>query len=353
MLMAVMMATKIVAPNIWGWIADHSGARVRIIRVGTLCAMLSYSLLLVVTGYWWMMVVLAFFSFFWNAALPQFEATTMTHLGDGTHHYSKIRVWGSIGFIVSVLALAPLFERVSIRWLPVIVLILLICLWVNTLTVNEGHREQHTKDHVPLIQVLVRPPVLCLLLVCFLAQASHGPYYAFFSIYLETHGYARDMIGLLWALGVVAEVLVFLVMHRWLVSYGVRNLLLVALAVTAVRWLLIATEVQSLPILVVAQLMHAASFGLLHACAIQFVHRFFPGRLQGRGQALYSSLSFGLGGATGSLLSGYVWSVLGPQWIYYMGALLASIGLVVAWKGVRLAPSVQSLKERQSLEGLS
>lgn len=333
-LMAVVMATKIIAPNIWGWIADRFGKRLRIIRIATFLSAASFAFLVGVSDYWWIMLVLALFSFFWNAALPQFEATTLNHLGEGTHHYSKIRVWGSIGFIVAVLAFAPVFDRFGIHLLPITLVLLLAAIWFNTLLVSEHQGNTPQLEHVRLGGVIMRPEVLALLATCFFAQASHGPYYTFFSIYLEDHGYSRQVIGGLWALGVIAEVLIFLLMHRWLPRFGAGKLLVAALMITVVRWLLIATQVR-VPVLVIAQTMHAASFGVFHASAIHLTYQFFPGRLQGRGQALYSSLSFGLGGAVGSIASGYVWTDLGAQWAYLMAAAAAAIALLVAWGGLR------------------
>ena len=203
--MAVMMVTKVVAPNVWGWIADHTGQRMAIIRFAMLLSVLGFSCVLVVTSYWWMIAVIGVYSFFWNAALPQFEATTMSRLGADAHRYSRIRVWGSVGFIVSVVGLAPIFENFGIHWLPAVVLGLLVCIWVNTLAVGEPESLQPHAYPSPLRGVLLRTDVMALLLACFLAQASHGPYYTFFSIYLQANGYGSETIGLLWALGVVAE----------------------------------------------------------------------------------------------------------------------------------------------------
>lgn len=334
-LMAIIMVTKIIGPNLWGWVADHSGKRIHIIRMTALLAALAYAALLWVVDYWWMMLVLAVYSFFWNTTLPLFEATTMNHLGTRIQHYSKIRLWGSIGFIVTAMGLAPVLDRYGVRLLPSIVLVLLLCMWVDTLIVRDREAVHQAQVPLRLLPTLKQPVVLALLLSCLLAQASHGPYYTFFSIYLEDHGYSRTLIGVLWTVGVVAEIMVFLLMHRLLPRYGARHLLLSALLITVLRWLIIASQPQYLPVLLVAQLMHAASFGILHASAIHMIHRLFPGRLQGRGQALYSSLSFGLGGAIGSLLSGYVWTELGPSWIYYMAAIMAGFGFMVAWWGVR------------------
>jgi PPP family 3-phenylpropionic acid transporter len=182
---------------------------------------------------------------------------------------------------------------------------------------------------------LRQPVVLSLFAVCFLIQASHGPYYGFFSIYLEDQGLSRTVIGGLWALGVVAEVLVFLLMHRLLPRFGARRLMLATLALTVLRWLLIGWGVSSMVALVVAQCLHAFSFGLYHAVAIFLINRFFRGRVQGRGQALYSSLSFGAGGSLGALLGGQAWGSLGPQFTFTAAALVAAVGWVIAWLGLR------------------
>jgi PPP family 3-phenylpropionic acid transporter len=214
-------------------------------------------------------------------------------------------------------------------------LVLLACIWVASLIVPERAAGHLRLDHEPLRNILRRPVVVALLVVCFLMQASHGPYYTFFSIFLEDQGYSRTVIGQLWALGVIAEIVVFLFMYRLLPRYGVRNLLLASLALTTLRWLLIAWFVEDVPIVVLAQTFHAASFGIYHAVAISLIHRFFTGRHQGKGQALYSSLSFGAGGAIGSLYSGYTWGSIGPSFTYTLAAVLSAVAFMVAWAALR------------------
>jgi PPP family 3-phenylpropionic acid transporter len=191
--------------------------------------------------------------------------------------------------------------------------------------------------HVSLLKVLLRPEVAALLLVCFLMQASHGPYYTFYTIYMEGHGYSRAFIGQLWALGVLAEVGVFLIMHRWVKYFGLRTLLLTSLGLTVLRWTLISQFPEMTAVIIFAQLLHAASFGIYHSCAIQLINRYFSGRHQGRGQALYSSLSFGAGGAAGSFLSGIGWETIGPGGVFLFAALTALGALIVAWVWIRPA----------------
>ncbi len=334
-LMALIMATKIVAPNIWGWITDHSGRRVEITRLATLLALIAFGGVFLDQGYWWIAAVMCLFSFFWNAALPQFEATTMNMLGDQPQRYSTVRLWGSVGFILAVVLVGSLLDSFGTGMVPWVFMLLLAGLAFSTWLVprEKGAPVEHHGGSI--WQVLRRPQVIIVLLICFLLQASHGPYYTFYTIYLEDNDYSRGLIGQLWALGVVAEIGVFLLMHRLLPRFGPKALLLLSLALTTLRWILIAWFVEWLSVMLFAQLLHAASFGIYHAVAIHLIHHIFTGRHQGRGQALYSSLSFGAGGAVGSLMSGYLWSGAGAITTFMVAAFMSALAFVIAWRGLQ------------------
>ena len=333
-----VMLTKIVAPSIWGWIADHTGKHMRIVRFGCLFAAISYAGILLGQQFFWMLVVMLLFSFFWNAALPQFEATTLTHLGDAHHQYSSIRVWGSIGFIIAVLWLGYIFEHwLSISTLPWFVLSLLITIWLASLLVPENAAGHLPLDHEPLRTILKKPQVMGLLLACFCMQASHGPYYAIYSRYMESYHYSVSTISGFWALGVIAEVIVFLLMAKLNKYFSLWQLLSFSLIIGVVRWTLIAMIPTSLPLMLVAQIMHAATFGIYHATAIRLIHQHFTGRHQGKGQALYSGISFGAGGAIGSIYSGLVWDYINRPAIFLISAGFAALGWLITWKYVRPA----------------
>ncbi|MDH5545358.1 MAG: MFS transporter [Gammaproteobacteria bacterium] len=327
-LIAVIMATKIVAPNIWGWLADRSGRHMQLIRITSLFSALCFAGVYVDSSYGWMLFVMLVFSFFWNANLPQFEANTLAYLGQDTHRYSGIRLWGSIGFILSVVVLGSVTEQYGSEWVPSTVLVLLISVWALSLFTPQAASPEH-HDGAGFLSVIRQPTVIALFVVCFLLQASHGPYYAFYTLYMEVHHYSRSTIGLYWAVGVVAEIIVFMLMHRLMPRFGARNLLMWALLLSALRWLLIGVYVESHAIMLFAQTLHAASFGIYHAVAIHLVHGFFPGRLMGRGQALYSSISFGAGGAVGSLVGGYLWDGAGAMWTYTFSSILCLIAAVI------------------------
>lgn len=334
-LIAFIPATKIFAPYIWGWLADHTQRPIIIIRLANLLAVLAFAGVFFDNSYTWLAIIMLAFSFFWNSSLPQFEATTLNHLKDKIHRYSNIRLWGSLGFIFMVVGLGEFFQNQSIGWLPTVIFILLAAVFFVSLIVPERLQVEH-EAQAHIMSVVRQPVVLAFLAVCFLIVLSHGPYYTFYSIYLEDHGYSRRFIGLFWAVGVIAEVVIFLLMHRILPILGVRFLLLITLALTALRWLLIGYFPDSSSILFMAQLFHAFSFGVFHAVGILLVHQFFTGKHQGRGQALYASLSFGVGGAVGSLMSGLLWDRIEHSSLFALAALAALLAWGIVWKFMRI-----------------
>lgn len=332
---AILMGTKMVAPNVWGWIADHYGHRLRIIRFATATAALFFLCLPFAEPFWALALLMMGYGFFSNASLPQFEAITFNHLGTREREYGRIRLWGSVGFIGSVVSLGYLLDVFSTELVPWWVTAVLVALFVVSLSVPDSGNGLHADRGERLWQVLRQPQVASLLALCLLAQFSHGPYYSFFSIYMEEQGYARSAIGLLWALGVGAEIGVFAFLPQLIDFFGLRRLMLGALAVTTLRWALLAAFPQYVAVVIPAQLMHLASFGIYHAVAVNLIHRLFTGRLQGRGQALYSSLSFGAGGALGSLSSGYLWESAPAASIFAMATAAAAAAWLIAWLGLR------------------
>jgi PPP family 3-phenylpropionic acid transporter len=333
-LVALVMATKIVAPNVWGWVADRRGRRMALVRMACFAAVLIFAAVLVSTRFWWLALLMVLFSFFWNSALPQFEAVTLNHLTGRVERYTRIRLWGSVGFVAAVMGLGGIVDHDGAGAVPYVILSLLACVAISSLLAGDAQAPSRPGRHGSLLAVLRKPPVVALLVACLLMQAGHGPYYTFYSIYLEEHGYPPTAIGGLWALGVAAEVVVFVFMPRLVAWAGLRPLFLLAFGLTALRWVMVAFLVESAPAMVLAQLLHAASFGLYHGVAIQLVHRQFTASHQGRGQALYSSISFGAGGAAGALLAGYAWGSVGSTATWVGAAALSALALLVAWRFV-------------------
>lgn len=323
-LVAIPMLMRCVAPNLWGWLGDHTGRRLAIVRIGAVCTLGSFALILLDKSYAWLALVMALHAFFWHAVLPQFETLTLAHLQGQAARYSQIRLWGSIGFILSVAGLGRVFESFSLDAYPYTLLAIMAGIVVASAWVPDA-RAVEAAPRTPgegFVKQLLRPGVLAFYLCVGLMQLSHGPYYTFLTLHLEQLGYSRAVIGLLWAVGVVAEVLMFMAMSRILARFCLRQVLVTSFMLAALRWLLLGSFAEHLWVLVLAQVMHAATFGSFHAAAIHFVQRSFGSRQQGQGQALYAALS-GVGGAMGALYSGYLWQPLGAGGTFALASLAA------------------------------
>jgi len=329
-LMALLMFSRIVAPVIWAWIADHHAQRMRVVRIAALLSVVAFAGVFFGKSFWWLAAVMMVFSFFWNASLPLLEVITLNHSGGHAGAYGRVRLWGSLGFIASVLALGPVVDTHGPWWVLPSLLTLMGGIWLCSLLLPESEVSAHVEHTGRIRDVVRRPEVLAFLAACFLMQVSHGPYYTFYSIYLEEHHYSKTLIGILWAFAVVCEIGVFLVMRRLLHYVALRTVLLASFVLAALRWVLIGHFPDTLSVLIGAQVLHAATFGSFHASAIQMVHRFFTGRHQHRGQAIYGSASFGLGGAVGSFYSGHTWATLGPVVSFDIASVLAGLAFVVA-----------------------
>ncbi len=330
----VLMGTKIVAPNLWGWLCDRTGQRLRIIAIGSFVAMMCFGGLF----YWQSLIpillITFLYSFFWNAVLSQFDTVTIQYLHEDSHRYSQVRVWGSIGFIASVVILGWSFDHFSIQYLIPISWTFLLFIWLSTLVVKEPPGRVHNHDHIHWLLLFKKPAVIAFFIAAFLLQFSFGGYYSFFSLHLESYGYTRMSIGLLWALGVFCEVILFLYMHRIMSKINVATILFWSLLLTAVRWLMIAFFADNVVVMIAAQTIHALSFGAAHAGCIELIRRFFHGPNAGQGQALYSAIGFGIGGASGAVTSGFLWDI-SAQLLFTISSFAVLLAAAVVWYGLR------------------
>lgn len=328
-LMSLLQVMRIFAPNIWGHLADRSGRRTAIVQLAAFGSALAFAGVFFGSGFWWMFAVMAAVSFFWSASLPLVEAMTLSHLGERIDAYGRIRLWGSIGFIVMVVGLGYAFDYVAIAWLPWAVLAVMLGIAAFARVIPEAEILAHQGDHQPLREVVRRPEVAALLVACLLMAVTHGPYYTFYSIYLVDHGYDKSTVGWLWALGVLCEIGIFLVIPRIFSRVTPHRLILASFALAVLRFLLIAWGVELPWVVWGAQTLHAFTFGTYHAAAVALVHQHFRGRHQARGQALYTSVSYGVGGTFGGLASGFTWEALGPAWTYTLAAGSAALAWAV------------------------
>ena len=331
-LMALPQLTRILAPHLWGWLADHTGRRIGVVRISGAAGMIAFLGVFAGDSFAWLFVVLFAMMFFWSAALPLVEATTLSKLGDETARYGRIRVWGSVGFIAAVVAVGYLIDATSPHSVLWVIAALMAGMLLLSFTLSESKPEPHESDDLPVWQIVRKPAVLAVIGASALMAAAHGPYYTFYTIHLVDHGYTNSAAGWLWALGVLCEIGIFIWMSRLYRAFTLRSILIASTLLAALRFVVIGWGADSIVLLLAAQTLHAASFGSFHAAAIGVVHKLFRGRHQARGQAIYGSLAYGLGGTVGGLASGYAWGGLGPALTFTLAAGCGLLAAGVLWR---------------------
>lgn len=333
LLMAVPQVMRLLAPNLWGWLADRWGRRAPIVRLAALFSALAFLGFFFTREFPPMLAAMALVWFFWSAALPLVEAMTLARLEGRTERYGRIRLWGSVGFIVSVLAIGALLDRQPIGALLWACLLILAGVLASACALPEPTLA--SEGAAPALRgVLRRPEVIALLAASFCMSVAHGPLYVFYSIHLVDHGFGKSAVGLYWSLGVVAEILVFLYMPRLVRRHRLRSLLAASFALAVLRFLLIGWAADSALLLLFAQLLHGATFGIHHAATVEVLNRWFAAHQQARAQALYGSVAYGAGGLAGALMSGRLWEAVGPGPTFSAAAALGAVGFLLVWRGI-------------------
>ncbi len=331
-MMSLWYATRVVAPSTWTSLAAVSPKPIRWLHAGCVLTVVSFAGFLLPQPQWTLYVVMVAFCFFYNAVMPQFESITLTHLGSDSHRYGMIRVWGSLGFIVVVMLFGWLIERRGAAELPWWMLPLFVLMaGVAFLNRYARHVGSHAAPAQGFWAIVRRPPVLAFFIAAFLAQLSFGPYYTFFSIYMEHRGYGTAMLGVMWTVGVLFEVAVFFLIAGFFRRWDASWLLIVSMASAALRWWATALWPENLPVMLAAQATHCLGFAAFFASAMQLLAGYFPGNLNGHGQGLFYGFSSGLGGVLGALVAGQLWRFGDGKVAFIAGGCFALAGAVIAW----------------------
>ena len=336
-LLSLFQISRIFAPNLLGWIADRSGEYIKWIKIS------SFFGFIIFTGIFWSNTFISIFfimmamSIFTSSTLPLAESLTLTHLkaNKADSKYSHIRLWGSIGFIVAAILLGIMIDSLGERSLIYALLITQLTIFFLAFILPDKKVTFIENNKRPIWPILRRRGVIVLLLSCALMISSHGLLYNFYSIFLEQQGYSGTTIGLLWSVGVVFEILIFLLMPKILSNFTLKAVLLISLGFAVIRFFLIGAYVDSIIILVIAQIMHAATFGSFHVASIQLIAHFFYNEHQARGQSLYNSITYGIGGAIGGLGGGYMIQYSGMANTFMLSAILPFIGFLVLILGLK------------------
>lgn len=327
-LFALMTLARIAGPNVWASIVAKSGQPLRCLQLGALLTFSTFCLAFGVNGFWGLTLCFSVMMMFWTAILPQIEVLTLECVRGRTATYGKIRLWGSIGYILLTILTGKMLDLYSSESVLVIGAFVLISLVFSTLFLHYPKKPiTEVQDSTSIWHKIHHPVFYGFLFSAVCLQISFGPYYGFFALYTRDLGYSGATTGWLIGLGVIAEVLIFLQAGKWIEKVGLKWILIVTMLLTALRWYLLAVLAQSPWILFASQTLHAFSYGMAHAASMVFILQYFAKHQQGQGQAIYTSMAFGVGGAIGNYSAGYFWQQgQGAEFSFLLAAGFALIG---------------------------
>ena len=329
-LMSMIQVLRIVGPNVWGHVADHYDRRVLVLRMAGCAALVGFSGFFFGSSFGHFMLAMIVLNLFTSGQAPICEALMLSEMKGDLTYYGRIRMWGSIGFIVSVTLASVALEHYGIMTLPWVAAALLVFTILAAFRLKDVPRRVH-KEAPPLLRALLRRrEVIAFFLSTALMVSAHTSLYTFYSLYLERNGYSKTVIGAMWSLGVLAEVLLFYFQAPLFKRWGAMRMMYLALGVAVARFVMIGAGSHILWLMVAAQVMHAATFALHHSSSVMTLQRWFSGPLQARGQALYMSISYGIGGSLGGLFLAQWWERAGAESVYYVAAVLALLSAAAA-----------------------
>ena len=328
-MLGLWYASRIVAPPLWSALLLRSGSPGSWFVGGCVATLLCFAAFTLTRSTLALLSVMAFFGLFYNAVMPQFEAMTLTALGPRSAEYGRIRVWGSVGFLIVASSYGWLLDRLGNPTFPWLVLPLFAALALAAWP----HRRDRPPEHVETIDdaghLWKRPGVRRFLLVALLMQMGFGAFYVFYTLHLQAAGHSGAQIGALWGTGVLIEILMFWQAPRLIARFGAQFLLSFCIGVTVLRWVLTALFASRLDLMFAAQALHAFSFAVFHACCMRQMSEFFPGKRAAAGQSLLYGFSSGIGGVLGAGMAALMWDWGGGRAAFLAGAAVAAVAWLV------------------------
>lgn len=325
--------TRIVASPVIGHLADHGGERRKLMIRLAVAAGLIWLLFPLADGFWpiLMLSVIAIFPF--TGLVPLGDTLAMMVVGRHKLDYGRARLWGSLAFILAATLLGKALESWPIAALPWLMSAALLLTAASCLGLPDLKVPRHEGRPPSLRPVLLNPLFLLFVGTAALNQMAHTVYYAFASIHWKAAGLSDMAIGLLWSEGVVAEIALFAVSNRVVARFGPAALLLFAALGGVARWLVLGSTA-ALPLVALAQLLHAATFGCAHLGAIHFIARAVPQGLAARTQGIFVAIAVGLAPGLITPFSGRMYESLGGG-SYLAMAGLSAVAALLAWALMR------------------
>jgi len=325
---ACTSAARVLTVPLVAQIADRRGDRKPLIVAFATLSALLYLLYPVSTNFFILLTVSILASTTWFAGQPLGESLTVIAAKRDGFEYGRVRLWGSIAFIIVAIGAGHLLDGRDADVIYQIGLVAVVLMVAATITLPNPRVEVSTSSTFPLFDIVRRPSFLLFLAAAGCVQSSHGVYYAFSTLHWRSVGLDDTVIGLLWAEGVICEIVLFAFAVTVLRRVEPERLIMLGGLAGLIRWTVLANT-EWLPALVVVQVLHAFTFGAAHLGAIHFIARAIPAQLSATAQSVYAAAVTGIASGGSMFVSGLLYGAVGGQ-AYYAMAALGAAGAVCA-----------------------
>ena len=313
---------RVVSNPLVAQFADRSGRAKTVLSIFAGLSMLAFAGFFPAQGFWWILAISLLVAICFPAMLPIGESQVMAAVLRRRLDYGRIRLWGSITFIIATLGAGRLLTGRDPDLILLLVLAALAATFLATLSFPAEPADAKKNERGGIVTLLTQPRFVFFVATASLLQASHAVYNGFSSLHWRAAGISETMIGALWAEAVIAEILLFSVSGFLIRRLGPSGLLTLAGVSGVVRWTVLA-QTTDIPALLAVQLLHATTFGAVHLAAMHFVARNAPPGLSATAQGLYASAS-GLAMGLAMLGAGGLFAALQGQAFFAMAAISAA-----------------------------
>lgn len=325
------------------FLADRYGRPILLMRLGAFLCAASYFLLDFMTGFTGIFLVAVLASIFLSPVGPIAENFAIVESAKAGLDYGKQRLWASVSFIIGTL-----ISGFALEWLDTSKAVLLIAVSYLALAAAgfalPDRRQMSKAEEAPAVvrprdvmQLFRARSFVIFLVAVSLAQASHALLYSFGSLHWEQLGHAKATIGILWGIGVCAEVVFFFLSGRLIPRFTPIALIIAGCLAGTFRWIVTAFD-PALWLLMPLQVLHALTFALAHFGALHYLMQTMPDRLRNSAQGLYAACSAGLFMMIATAIAGPLFDRYAGH-AYLAMAVMSTVAGLLAFYVMRISPT--------------
>lgn len=309
---------------IWGFLTDYFQENKKVLFITMLGTLITILIFPVTASFKFLMILMFFYTLFQNPIVPLSDSLLLDYLGDNGNLYGKFRLWGSLGYMLSVSLLGYFLEATaSVNLFYIYALILTLSIFLLRF-LPKSEREIEVFNPADFKNIFRKRRLLYFLLFVFILQTAMNANYGYFPLYIVDHGGGEFLVGIALTISSGSEILAFFFSDKIIKRHKFSNIIMVISIAFTIRWLMLSFLPYN-PIILLSQLLHSITFGLFFAVGVDYVDKISGEKFRATGQNIYSGIYMGLSAVSGSLIGGKIYQLFGGEKMYFFWAVMTVI----------------------------